>query len=377
VAVPYPNLFRLGYGCDPNVSWPPLSIVEYAVTPMSAFIAATYNTGTLALTEGAGNNYHLAYPATATMPATRPAVVVEAKPNGRSWLQLRAGGYVSFDVTNGVVGSATNLWCRGIRALADGWYELSMAANFGAAEVWIALENADDSPIYVGDGASGVLLRNYRIADFKDGKVPAHTLQAAPFTYERLPYPKYRGGVALGDSFTFNHTYSYRVNDTSTNVLLLPQGIGGETLAQVVARFTADATPCLPSFVLLMAGINTINAAGADPNASMQASIATFVADCIAIGAIPVLCKIPPDKNYGSWSADRQTWADTYNAWLASYAAARGYLVLDLPAILATGDGQTLDAGFDSGDGLHPNTAGYNAIGDAIVTALDSETVPP
>ena len=40
-------------------------------------------------------------------------------------------------------------------------------------------------------------------------------------------------------------------------------------------------------------------------------------------------------------------------------------------------DGQTLDAGFDSGDGLHPNAAGYNAIGDAIVTALDSETVPP
>ena len=26
MAVPYPNLFRLGYGCDPNVSWLPTSL---------------------------------------------------------------------------------------------------------------------------------------------------------------------------------------------------------------------------------------------------------------------------------------------------------------------------------------------------------------
>lgn len=355
------------------------TVVEYAILPMKGFISASYNSGTLALTEGVGSNFHLAYPANyaGTLPANFPAFVVEAKPNGRSWLQLAAGGIAGFDVTNGVVGTVTNCTCYGIKALASGWYELSMCANVAATQFDIRLEDADNSPNYVGDGTSGIFLRNYRIADFKHGKVPAHTLQSALFTYQiPLPYAKYRGGVAMGDSFTADLTYTKRVNNTSTNVLLVPKGTGGETLAQVVAHFSANATPFAPSFVLLMAGINTINAAASDPNAGMQGEIATFVAACLAIDAIPVLCKIPPDKAYVSWSANRQTWADTFNAWLASYATTNGYVLIDLPAILATGDGQTLDAGFDSGDGLHPNTAGYNAIGDAIVTALDSETLP-
>ena len=177
----------------------------------------------------------------------------------------------------------------------------------------------------------------------------------------------------MGDSFAVASTTdaTKTVNNTSTNMMMTPVGTGGRTLTQINAAFTTDVSSFDPSFAVLQGGINDINSAGADPLTTMQTQVAAFVANCAAVNIFPVLTKLPPDKNYSSWSLARQGWMDAYNAWITTFAAAGKYPLIDLPAILSD-DGQTLKASYDSGDGLHPNASGYAAIGSALVAALDS-----
>ena len=177
----------------------------------------------------------------------------------------------------------------------------------------------------------------------------------------------------MGDSFAVQSATdaTHQVNNTATNMVMVPMGTGGRTLTQINTAFTTDVGGYDPSFAVLQGGINDINLAGADPVATMQAQVATFIANCAAVSIFPVLTKLPPDKAYVSWSATRQGWMDTYNAWITTYAATAKLPLIDLPAILST-DGQTLSAGYNSGDGLHPNAAGYAAIGAALVAALDA-----
>ncbi len=336
------------------------------------FVSASYNVGLGKLIEAVGNNWHWGkITADIVVPSSRAMLIVEAKAAERSWLYMTCGGSVYFDLANGVVGTVTNVKGYGIRSLGDGWYECTIAPSVASALPAIGSATGDGAGIYIGDGASGVLLRKFRCVEFREGKIEDHTRAATAAAFQASVNYKYRGGVALGDSMTFDQTYTKRVNNTSLHMFLTASGVGGNTLAQILARYDADVRPYNASFIYLMAGINDIINAVADPNAAMQQTVKDIIGK--ATGSIPVLTTLPPFKNYASWSAARQGWADTYNAWVPVYAAENDYKYIDLKTLLADVDGQTLKAAWDSGDGLHPNTAGYNAAGDLLVTDLDTK----
>jgi lysophospholipase L1-like esterase len=348
---------------------------DYVVVPASwIFIGASYNSETYFLKEDASNGWHLSYPTKAVTSGAQGILVAEVKPSTRTWALLNLGGYVYFNLGSGVVGTFVNTVGYGIKALADGWFELSIAPSITAANGWVANASGDSSGHYQGDNVSGIYARNVRQNLFRHGKTsynPSPGSSASTIT--RLPTPKYRGGLLMGDSFAVASTTdaTKTVNNTSTNMMMVPVGTGGRTLTQINTAFTTDVSSFDPSFAVLQGGINDINSAGADPLTTMQAQVAEFIANCAAVDIFPVLTKLPPDKNYASWSSARQGWMDTYNAWITSYAATTRIPLIDLPAVLST-DGQTLEASYDSGDGLHPNAAGYAAIGAALVAALDS-----
>jgi hypothetical protein len=91
----------------------------------------------------------------------------------------------------------------------------------------------------------------------------------------------------------------------------------------------------------------------------------------LAVGQTPVLVTVPPVP-----SAYRSS-ADKYRRWLAAYAMRNGFPLVDAYSALAdtTGTGGYA-AGFDSGDGVHPNAAGYRAYGQAIIDALAGHLLP-
>lgn len=358
---------------------PPVSTTytDYVVLPANwALIAANYNAGTQFLTESAGNNFHLAYPANAAQftPNKRHVFIAEAKAATRTRFQIRSGGYSTFDLSSGENLGGANCFSYSMKPLSDGWYECMMVPHVTNSDVNLIIENASGDIIYVGDGTSGLQVRNVRIAEFKHGRIGVNQSQSSlPSTVAVSPTYKYRGGMLLGDSFATPSSTdpTKRVNDVSQRMLMVPAGTGGRTLAQIVAAFTTDVGFYAPSFCVLQGGINTINSASSNPLASMQSSVADFVAACQAIGAAPVLVNLPPDKTYVSWSLVRQGWMNAYNLWLPGYAASIDARMIDILTVLSA-DGETLRASMDSGDGLHPNAAGYAAIGDAYVEALDN-----
>ena len=148
-------------------------------------------------------------------------------------------------------------------------------------------------------------------------------------------------------------------------------GIGSQTTTQILSGVTT-ALASSPDFILIQGGVNDIASAVSDPNATIQSNIATICDAAVLAGATPILVNISPWKGSGGWTADRQTWTDTYNAWLAGYATANGYQMADVYAVLEDpANPDTLLPAFDS-DHIHPNTEGYKIMGLAVSIAVQN-----
>jgi lysophospholipase L1-like esterase len=181
--------------------------------------------------------------------------------------------------------------------------------------------------------------------------------------------------VFLGDSITIGHddpTNNIHADSWPTYAGLLSgqriqtirnAGVGGNTSAQMLARFDTDVTPYGPSLVTLLCGTNDIG--GAVPFATFQANVQALVAKIRGIGAGPVLATIPPN-NDSSRHANITLW----NTWLRLYASRQGIPLLDFYAVLVDPANGNYLAANDGGDGTHPSNAGYLAMGAHAATAL-------
>lgn len=182
--------------------------------------------------------------------------------------------------------------------------------------------------------------------------------------------------VAIGDSLTdWNSPTAgtWAINFVQEATLLAGgrlqwvanKGVGGNTTAQMLARFDADVTPNDPSIVVVEGGIN--DSAGSVTVATFAANITAIHAKCVAIGALCVLTTVTPQSE-----SARKPFVSNYNTWLRRYAADSGLPLIDFHdalADVATGD---LDAAYDNGDGIHPNTAGHKVMASTLATDLTS-----
>ena len=196
--------------------------------------------------------------------------------------------------------------------------------------------------------------------------------------------------VALGDSLTdgFYSTNEGRYTDTLMNRLnsekgnewsLVNEGITGNQVLTdsptnvakntyfgqaALSRIDRDVfnRPGLKD-ILLLEGINDINT-GVSANKIIE-SYKKIINQAHTSGVRIIAGTLPPFKGYSTWSAKKDKVRQKVNHWILTSGAFDG--TVDFAKVLAiSGNSEELNPIYDSGDHLHPNNAGYKAMGDAV-----------
>lgn len=145
------------------------------------------------------------------------------------------------------------------------------------------------------------------------------------------------------------------------------RGIGGQATSQMLVRFRADVLALEPAVVVILAGTNDISGnAGPATLEQVQDNLADMAELARVHGIRVVLASLLPvsDDTTGPDGLPRNQTKSrppekiaALNAWLAAYAKKNGHVYLDYFTAVADAGGR-FKKGL-TGDGLHPNAAGY------------------
>lgn len=181
---------------------------------------------------------------------------------------------------------------------------------------------------------------------------------------------EYPDVVFMGNSITDNWAYFHPDFFISNNYC--GRGIGGQTSAQMLVRFTADVIALHPKAVVIMAGTNDVahNELYVEP----EHVIENIIAMCElakANGIIPIISSIPPCSEF-CWRTEiknaAQTIADLNNE-LKAYAKKNNFVYVDYYSALADKNGSfplTL-----SDDGCHPLPDTYFTMEEMVKKAIN------
>jgi lysophospholipase L1-like esterase len=171
--------------------------------------------------------------------------------------------------------------------------------------------------------------------------------------------------VFMGDSIT--QLWSLHDAGFFAGKPYVNRGIAGQTTPQMLVRFRPDVIDLKPRVVHIMAGTNDI--AGNTGPTTQEAIAGNLVSMCElarAHGIAIVLGAVPPTRDF-PWHVGLAPAGKirALNDWVRGYAHANRIVYADYHTPLADPDGGMKAA--LSGDGVHPNTAGY-AVMDPIAT---------
>lgn len=148
------------------------------------------------------------------------------------------------------------------------------------------------------------------------------------------------------------------------------RGISGQTTPQMLVRFRQDVIDLKPRAVVILAGTNDIAGNTGPSTLEMIEDNITSMADLAkANGIRVVLVSVLPAFSY-RWKPSVQPAPIivALNQWIRSYAATNGIVYLDLHTPLA--DERMGMRGELSGDGVHPNEAGYRVMAPLTEAAI-------
>lgn len=169
----------------------------------------------------------------------------------------------------------------------------------------------------------------------------------------------------VGDSITDTTETVWLNTLLGASWIVRDLGVPGNRASQMLARFTAEViNPADAEYVVILGGINDVSAG--ESAAAIQGSLQSMYTAAHNAGMKVVALTITPFKGVAWWTSGKQTIVDTVNTWIATSANYVDY-VIDTFAVMedpATPD--TLLPAYDSGDHLHPSSAGSQAIADAI-----------
>ena len=207
--------------------------------------------------------------------------------------------------------------------------------------------------------------------------------------------------VTLGDSITDGYQSTASGNDRWPDVLaarleasgrpmgVLNEGISGNRVlgdsvcfgTSALSRLGADAASQPGArTVILLEGINDIGFP-LEPDAGCTAPNTAVTAQQIIAGYRQIIARahgqglrvigatLTPIEGSGYWSVSTEQERLAVNAWIRGSHAFDGVIDFD-QAVRDPADPHRLRPAYDSGDHLHPNDAGYRAMGDAINLAL-------
>ena len=205
--------------------------------------------------------------------------------------------------------------------------------------------------------------------------------------------PRVTGSViAFGDSITDGNHSTLNANNRWPNYLarrldalhgrtlsVVDQGISGNRVLSdagtagisALARIDRDMlTQTGAKAVILLEGINDIGQSdrGTIPYVSAADLISGYeqiIAQAHAAGLKIYGATLTPFKGAGYWSPAGEATREAVNHWILTSRAFDG--VIDFAAITADpSDPQMFNPAYDSGDHLHPNDAGYQAMANAV-----------
>ena len=192
--------------------------------------------------------------------------------------------------------------------------------------------------------------------------------------------------VALGDSITdgaastvnadkrWPNDLARRLNARSGVTLsVADEGISGNQVLQdtstfgvgALNRFDRDVVDRAGAKdVILLEGINDIGSADAQAS-QLIAAYQQLIAQAHAAGLKIFGGTLTPFKGAFYWSAEKEQTRETVNNWIRGSGSFDG--VIDFAEATADpSDPQMFNPAYDSGDHLHPNDTGYQAMADAI-----------
>jgi lysophospholipase L1-like esterase len=207
--------------------------------------------------------------------------------------------------------------------------------------------------------------------------------------------------VAFGDSITdgFNSTVgantrwpndlARRLDSRDNRLAVADEGISGDRVltsdlccgVNALARFDRDVVDRAGATeVIFLMGINDIGFSVTPPSpvtnplpdvsaAQIIAGYEQIIAQAHAAGLKIFGATLTPFKGAGYYSAAGEVKRETVNQWILTSGAFDG--VIDFAKVVADPSDPTMMAAqYDSGDHLHPNDAGYQAMADAIPLRL-------
>jgi lysophospholipase L1-like esterase len=185
--------------------------------------------------------------------------------------------------------------------------------------------------------------------------------------------------VAIGDSITDGRGTTdngntrwtdylaarLQANPATANVAVLNQGIGATTLVgtgtAAEARFARDVLgQSGVKYVIVLDGVNDIS--GNQSAANMKAVYDKLVKAAHDKGLLVYGGTITPFGSNSYYSAAHETLRQDLNTYIKG-SAFDGYIDFDA-AVTDSGNPPKLKAAADSGDGLHPGPAGYQAMAE-------------
>jgi lysophospholipase L1-like esterase len=180
---------------------------------------------------------------------------------------------------------------------------------------------------------------------------------------------KFPDVVFMGNSITDNWAYYHPEFFSENN--FCGRGIGGQTSAQMLVRFTADVIDLHPKAVVIMAGTNDV--AHNDYWVAPDKVVDNIIAMCQlaqANGIIPIISSIPPCSKF-PWREEISDPGQTIvniNKSLKAYAEANDLVYIDYHAALAD-ENLGLPESI-SEDGCHPNPDTYFTMEEMALESI-------
>lgn len=151
---------------------------------------------------------------------------------------------------------------------------------------------------------------------------------------------------------------------------VLNRGVNGERADEIRARFARDVEAARPKVVIILAGVN--DAYQGRPAEETEADLLWMYRRAQSLGIVPVAATVLPFTRATAAQSDR---VERLNKWIRAAAVREKIVFADTARAAADPkDGRRLKG---SPDGLHPDTATYRAVGEALVKALDDATAAP
>jgi lysophospholipase L1-like esterase len=177
--------------------------------------------------------------------------------------------------------------------------------------------------------------------------------------------------VFFGDSITD----IWKLDDSFPGKHYINRGIGGQTTPQMLVRFRPDVIELKPAVVVVLAGTNDIAGnTGDETLEQIEGDYATMAELAKANGIRPVFASVMPINNYNPTAlrfflqrSPEKILA--LNVWLKNYCADQGLVYLDYFSAMVDERGM-LKAEL-TGDGLHPNAAGFAVMAPLAEAAIE------